>query len=63
MKKFTIKFEVFKGKDGNTWFVEKYQEVSTGKQYYRYGYGETNNWTTVKLKLTDKPDLKNLGII
>ena len=62
-KQFTINFEIYKGKDGQTWFVESYQEVKSGKRFYRYGHGETDNWTTVKEGLTQRPDLKKLGII
>lgn len=62
-KEFTLAFDIYEGKDGLTWFVEKYKEVESGKSLYRYGFGETDNWTTVKEGLTERPNLKKLQII
>ena len=40
-KEFTLTFDIYEGKDGQTWFVEKYKEIESGKSLYRYGYGST----------------------
>lgn len=62
-KEFTLTFEIYEGKDGQTWFVEKYKEVESGKSLYRYGYGSTDNWTTVSEGLTERPNLKKMKLI
>lgn len=62
-KEFTQTFDIYEGKDGQTWFVEKYKEVESGKSLYRYGYGETDNWTTVKEGLETRPNLKKMKLI
>lgn len=62
-KEFTLAFDIYEGKDGQTWFVEKYKEVESGKSLYRYGYGCTDNWTTVSEGLESRPNLKKMKLI
>jgi hypothetical protein len=59
----TLTFDIYEGKDGLTWFVEKYKEVESGKSLYRYGYGSTDNWTTVCEGLTERPNLKKMKLV
>ena len=61
-KEITLTFDIYEGRDGKTYFVEKYKEVESGKSLYRYGYGSTDNWTTVQEGLTSKPNLKHLHL-
>ena len=63
IKSVTLTFDIYEGKDGQTWFVEKYKEVESGKSLYRYGFGETDNWTAVCEGLTERPNLKRMGLI
>lgn len=58
----TLTFDIYEGKDGETYFVEKYKEVESGKSLYRYGYGSTDNWTTVCEGLTERPNLKKMKL-
>ena len=62
-KEFTLAFDIYEGRDGKTYFVEKYKEVESGKSLYRYGFGETDNWSTVCEGLTERPNLKRMGLI
>lgn len=62
-KEITLTFDIYEGRDGRTWFVEKYKEVESGKSLYRYGYGSTDNWTTVIDDLTERPNLKKMKLI
>lgn len=62
-KEMTITFDIYEGKDGKTYFVEKYKEVESGKNLYRYGFGETDNWTTVCEGLEIRPNLKKMKLI
>lgn len=59
----TLTFDIYEGKDGRTWFVEKYKEVESGKFFYRYGYGSTDNWTTVEEGLTERPNLRKMKLV
>ena len=59
----TLTFDIYECKDGKTYFVEKYKEIESGKSLYRYGYGETDNWTTVKEGLTERPNLKKMKLV
>lgn len=59
----TLTFDIYEGKDGQTWFVEKYKEIESGNSFYRYGYGETDNWTTVKEGLKTRPNLKKMKLV
>ena len=63
IKSVTLTFDIYEGKDGQTWFVEKYKEIESGNSFYRYGYGETDNWTTVKEGLTERPNLKKMKLV
>ena len=63
IKSVTLSFDIYEGKDGQTWFVEKYKEVESGKNLYRYGYGSTDNWTIVKEGLGTRPNLKKMKVI
>ena len=63
IKSVTLTFDIYEGKDGKTYFVEKYKEVESGKSLYRYGFGETDNWTTVCEGLTERPNLKKMKLI
>jgi hypothetical protein len=62
-KEFTLTFDIYEGKNEQTWFVEKYKEVESGKSFYRYGFGETDNWTTVEEGLTERPNLRKMKLI
>lgn len=62
-KEMTLTFDIYEGKDGKTYFVEKYKEVESGKSLYRYGYGSTDNWTTVCEGLTERPNLKKMKLV
>ena len=62
-KEFTLAFDIYEGKDGQTLFVEKYKEVESGKSLYRYGYGSTDKWTSVCEGLIERPDLKKMKLI
>lgn len=62
-KEFTLTFDIYEGKDGQTWFVEKYKEIESGNSLYRYGFGKTDNWTTVKEGLESRPNLKKMKLI
>lgn len=62
-KEITMTFDIYEGRDGKTYFVEKYKEIESGNSLYRYGYGETDNWTTVKEGLGTRPNLKKMKLI
>lgn len=62
-KEMTLTFDIYEGKDGQTWFVEKYKEIESGKSLYRYGCGSTDNWTTVCEGLTERPNLKKMKLV
>ena len=63
IKSVTLTFDIYEGKDGKTYFVEKYKEVESGNSFYRYGYGSTDNWTTVCEGLETRPNLKKMKLI
>ena len=62
-KEMTLTFDIYEGKDGKTYFVEKYKEIESGKSLYRYGYGSTDNWTTACEGLTERPNLRKMKLI
>lgn len=59
----TLTFDIYEGRDGKTYFVEKYKEIESGKSLYRYGYGSTDNWTTVCEGLVERPNLKKMKLV
>ena len=65
MKEFTITFHIYEGVDGRTYFTEKYQEVRTGLQFWRYGFRNSDDepWTEIKEGLRSKPNLKRMNLI
>ena len=63
IKSVTLTFDIYEGKDGKTYFVEKYREVESGKSLYRYGYDSTDNWTAVCEGLTERPNLNKMKLI
>lgn len=63
IKSVTLTFDIYEGRDGRTWFVEKYKEIESGKSLFRYGFGSTDNWTTFKEGLTERPNLKKMKLV
>lgn len=55
----------YKGLDGLTWFVEKYQEKFCKYPFWRYGTidKETNMASVISFGLWSRPNLKKLNII
>ena len=60
----TLNFHIYEGVDGNTWFVERYQDKNS-VPLWRYGYRLTEDepWRTIKDGLRSKPNLKRMGLI
>lgn len=53
----------YKGLDGRTWFVEKYQEKYNRFPFWRYGVIIDGTASIVSFGLWSRPNLKKLNII